>query len=132
MVTAIAVATLRAAPILGVLDEMSCQTAAAMFRKDIEIADFAEAAPFDVEHGGHGDDRLRGAVPKCKRTPAGGIGEHSPEIFLNPRRRRGEALLTEEPSQQLDRGRAGFMGDRLNFRRRSRPAAMIIGISRHG
>jgi hypothetical protein len=37
-------AALRAAPVLGTLDETSSQAPATMFREDIEIADFAEAA----------------------------------------------------------------------------------------
>jgi hypothetical protein len=38
-------AALRAAPLLGTLDEASCESTAAVLREHIEIADFAQAAP---------------------------------------------------------------------------------------
>src|SRR6516225_11234069 len=103
-----------------------------MLREDIEIADFAETAPLDIENGGHGGDRPRVAVLNRKCTPAGGIGEHSLEILFNPRRWRSEPFLAEEANQQFDRGMPGLTGHRLNSVRRAHPARTIIGVSAHG
>lgn len=122
-------AALGTAPSLGVLDETSCQAAAAVLRQDIEIADLREAAPFDIEQGRDGDDGLGHASLDCKRAPAGGIGEHPVKVLRDARWRCAEPFLSEEPHQQLDRSDAGIAGHRLDFAGHSPyPLATIIGL----
>jgi hypothetical protein len=91
---------LRTAPSLGVFDKATCQALAAVLRKHVEIADLANATPFDIEHGRDGDNGLSSFAVNRKRAPTEGVGEHSIEILRNVRKRHGEFFLAEQPRQQ--------------------------------
>jgi hypothetical protein len=79
-------AALGTAPSLSVFDKATCQAFAAVLRMHVEIADLAKATPFDVEHGGDGDNGLHSLAVNRKRAPTEAVGEHSIEIFRDARR----------------------------------------------
>jgi hypothetical protein len=103
------------APSLGVFDKATREALAAVLRMHVEIADLAKATPFDVEHGGDGDNGLHNLAVNRKRAPTEGVDVHSIEILRDARPRRREPFLAEKSYQQFNRSIAGFDGYDLDF-----------------